>query len=160
MQVELIGCDAKGAADVRIILRLQEDTLSSELIVSNSGSSELQFMGSFITHLTVSTPDATYAVGLEGSDFSDRAPLMSRFSFFPPDIDEQYKEHDLDEPWKLVWDEKNRQKGNNKGDNEDGRIGEEDDSYKHLTDNMCRIYTYAPSAFTIIDRVHPTTVNC
>ncbi|CAM8980892.1 unnamed protein product [Rhodiola kirilowii] len=144
IQVELVNCDDNDAVGIRYILRLQEDTFSSELVVSNSGSSKIQFMGSFVTHLTVSTPDATYAVGLEGSDFVDRLPLMSNFSFFPPDIEEQNKELDLNE----AWSEKNHQKVNLA----EGRIGEENDSYKHLTEKLCRIYTYAPSGFTIIDR--------
>uniref|UniRef100_A0A7N0VJZ9 NDH-dependent cyclic electron flow 5 n=1 Tax=Kalanchoe fedtschenkoi TaxID=63787 RepID=A0A7N0VJZ9_KALFE len=143
IKVELVSCDVKGAIEVRHILKLQEDTLSSELVVSNSGSSKLQFMGSFISHLTVSTPDATYAVGLEGSDFVDMPPLRSNFSFFPPDMN---MELDLNES------STNHHKANYEGATEKGRIGEENDSYKHLTDKLSRIYNYAPSAFTVIDR--------
>jgi hypothetical protein len=34
--------------------------------------------------------------------------------------------------------------------------GEEEDDYKHLTAELCRIYSHAPREFTVIDRVRKT----
>nr|XP_028948347.1 protein NDH-DEPENDENT CYCLIC ELECTRON FLOW 5 isoform X2 [Malus domestica] len=41
---------------------------------------------------------------------------------------------------------------NQRGNNEEEMEGEEDDNYKHLREQMSRIYTSAPTDFTIIDR--------
>ena len=73
------------------IVTLQEDILSSELLVSNSQSSLLQLRGS-------SSPDATYAIGLEGSNFFNRPLFLTNFGIIPPDFG-QKNESGLGQLW-------------------------------------------------------------
>ena len=65
--------------ETRHIVTLQEDILSSEILISNSKSSQLQWTGSIISHQTVSSPEATYALGLEGSTFLSVPPFFVKF---------------------------------------------------------------------------------
>jgi hypothetical protein len=164
MQVELISRDLENMVEVKYILTLQEDILSSEIVVSNSKSSLLQLRGSILSHLTVSTPDATYAIGLEGSNFFNRPPFLTNFGIIPPDFG-QKNESGFGQLWGQMalkgplsgWGTRNpnandaaesslRERG-------EEMAGEEDDNYKHLTEELSRIYTSAPRNFTVIDRV-------
>ncbi|KAJ6697268.1 hypothetical protein OIU85_003619 [Salix viminalis] len=86
IQVEMVSTDAKDMVEVRYILSLREETLSSELTVSNLKSSSIQMRGGIISHLTVSTPEATFAYGLEGSDFCNRPVFLSNFGIVPPGL--------------------------------------------------------------------------
>ena len=85
MQVELVSRNSQDMIEAKYILTLHQDLLSSELVFLNSRSSSLRVMGSVISHLTVSTPEATYAVGLEGSSFYSRPPFLSNFSIIAPE---------------------------------------------------------------------------
>lgn len=150
LQVELFSRDSKGMVDVRYVLTLQEQVLSTEIEISNSGTTPVQLSGSILSHLNVSTPDATYALGLEGSDFFKRPPFSSNFRIVPPEFDQKSK-LDLGKLW-----EKFTPRGFTSGNDygmEDEMEGEEDDNYKRLTDEMSLIYTSAPTNLTIIDRV-------
>lgn len=150
MQVELISRDSEGMVDVRYVLTLQEQVLSTEMEVSNSGTTPVELRGSILSHLNVSTPDATYAVGLEGSDFFKRPPFLSSFRIVPPEFDRK-SELGLGKLW-----EKLKPQGFASANDygmEDEMEGEEDDNYKRLTDEMSLIYTSAPTNLTIIDRV-------
>ncbi|EEF36927.1 protein NDH-DEPENDENT CYCLIC ELECTRON FLOW 5 [Ricinus communis] len=156
IQVELISTDAEDKVEVRHVLSLTEDTLSSQLVVSNSKSSSIRLMGSLISHLTVSTPEATYAYGLEGSNFFNRPMFSSNFSIVPPDSQQSwYSDLGLN-AFFSAWgarDQKNSDKGKDREvKNEEELEGEEDENYKQLTDKMSRIYTSAPTDFTLIDR--------
>lgn len=82
----MISSDSESIAEVRYIVTLQQDKLSSEIVISNLKSLPLQLTGSVMSHLTVSTPDATYAIGLEGSNFFSRTPFLSNFGLVPPDF--------------------------------------------------------------------------
>ncbi|XWS58271.1 hypothetical protein CRYUN_Cryun08bG0019600 [Craigia yunnanensis] len=77
IKVEQISSDSENMVETRHIVTLQEDVLSSDILVSNSTSSQLQRTGSLISHLTVSSPEATYALGLEGSTFLSMPPFLS-----------------------------------------------------------------------------------
>ncbi|XP_068635387.1 protein NDH-DEPENDENT CYCLIC ELECTRON FLOW 5-like [Aristolochia californica] len=150
IEVELMCTDAQDKVEVRNIVTLQEDLLSSELVISNWSSSSLQLMGSFVSHLTVSTPDATYAIGLEGSSYFSKPPLMSDFSIIPPGYI-QRKKSGSNQPRGQTED----RIGNQPKENEDSNAEieeEEDDNYTHLTEKMSKIYTTAPRQLTIIDR--------
>lgn len=164
MQVELISIDAKDMAEVRFVLSLKEDTLSSELIVSNSKSSSIHMMGSLLSHLTVSTPEATYACGLEGSNFFSRPMFLSDFSIVPPYLGQEsgfgfgQLRGNVGLEGILSGRGARNQKNADKGKSRQKEIeeeleGEENDNYKPLTDQMSRIYTSAPRYFTVIDRV-------
>ncbi|GMP98662.1 hypothetical protein CsSME_00046467 [Camellia sinensis var. sinensis] len=157
IRVELVCSNSQDMIEVKHILTLQQDLLSSELLISNSKHSSLRLTGSITSHLTVSTPEATYAIGLEGSNFYNKPPFSSKFSIIPP---ESTKRNDLGskKSWKSptavkqllsAWGSENR---SNEMEREEEMEGEENDNYKHLTDKMSRIYTSAPRYFTIIDR--------
>ncbi|KAL0696444.1 hypothetical protein Bca4012_063624 [Brassica carinata] len=74
----------------------------------------------------ISTPEATYAVGLEGSDFVETTPFLPRFGLVQGEEEEEEDKY--------------------------GLSVEEESNYKQLSEEMSRIYTLAPSSFTIIDR--------
>lgn len=156
IQVELISCDSKRMAEIKYILTLQEQTLSSEIVVSNNClSSSVQLRGSIIDHLIVSTPDATYAIGLEGSSFYNRPPILSNFAIIPPDLDQEQSFWNVMENFPVkrflhAHGEAATRKYEGKEDTE----GEEEDNYKQLTEEMSLIYTCAPTYLTIIDRVY------
>ncbi|XP_050209991.1 protein NDH-DEPENDENT CYCLIC ELECTRON FLOW 5 [Mercurialis annua] len=154
IQVELISTDDDDNVEVKHILSLTEDTLISEIVVSNAKSSSIRLMGSLISHLTVSTPEATYAYGLEGSDFFNRPLFASNFSIVPPDLGKEtpYGPGKVWNDLKLNGFFPDRGEKDQKDSDEEEIEGEEDENYKQLTDAMSRIYTSAPSQFTIIDR--------
>lgn len=126
VQVELRRSDKKiKDIEMKQIITLRGDTLSIELCVTNKGVSPISIKGcSLVSYLTVSTPEATYAVGLEGSDFVETTPFLPRFGLVQGEEEDKY------------W-----------------LSGEEESNYKQLSEEMSRIYTLAPSSFTIIDRV-------
>ncbi|KAI3474580.1 hypothetical protein Pfo_029582 [Paulownia fortunei] len=156
IQVELISRSEEGSAEVKHIITLGRDLLTSEIQVSNSSTSSLHLMGSAICHLAVSTPDATYAVGLEGSDFFIRPPFAANFSIIPPDF--KRTDQDPRKFWAFnkllsIWDARNWNVESSVKDIKEELEGEEEDNYKHLTEKLSRIYTSAPRSLTIIDRV-------
>ncbi|KAJ6349451.1 hypothetical protein OIU77_006933 [Salix suchowensis] len=163
IQVEMVSTDAKDMVEVRYILSLREETLSSELTVSNLKSSSIQMRGGIISHLTVSTPEATFAYGLEGSDFFNRPVFLSNFGIVPPGLS-QNRGFGSGQMWENLglkgfftgWDARNQKNGDEGKDSlteSEEMEGEENENYKNLTEAMSRIYTSAPRDFTIIDRV-------
>ncbi|CAA3013876.1 NDH-DEPENDENT CYCLIC ELECTRON FLOW 5 [Olea europaea subsp. europaea] len=160
IQVELISRNSEGNVEVRHVINLQQNVLISEILVSNASASALRLMGSLISHLTVSTPEATYAVGLEGSDFFRRPPVLANFSIIPPDFGNR-NDQVSEKLWGHIALNKLILRQNTDDDLkstrrniEEERKGEEKDNQKHLTDKMSRIYTSAPRNFTVIDRVN------
>lgn len=157
LQVELISSDTVDMVEIRCIVTLNEASVSSELVVSNFRSSSLQLAGSIISHLTVSTPEANYAVGLEGSDFFNMSPVSSNFVIIPPENSEQ--NNFIWSPMRFLSalgarNEKVADAAHISFSESDEEMqGEENDSYKQLKEKMSRIYTSAPTNFTIIDRV-------
>ncbi|OVA16415.1 hypothetical protein BVC80_243g23 [Macleaya cordata] len=161
--VELISSDSEEMVEVKYTVTLHPDLLTSEVVITNSKSSSLQLMGSFMSHLTVSSPDATYAIGLEGSNYLNKPPLVSNFSIIPPDFG-QGKPKGPGQSWVQTvlpgllssWGRRDTV------DTDESKSGiietdeeievEEDDNYVQLTEKMSRIYTYAPRKFTVIDR--------
>ncbi|CAO2822058.1 unnamed protein product [Amaranthus hypochondriacus] len=150
IQVEIVSQDIGKMVEVKYNITLKPDTMISEVTVMNSRSSKLELTGSILTHLTVSTPDATYAYGLEGSNFVEKLPLMSDFSITPTNLAKR-KDTSPSQSWPLSSVKDLFAKRDVKEANEDN-VGEEDENYKHLSEDMSRIYTSAPRNFTIIDR--------
>ncbi|XAR68661.1 hypothetical protein NMG60_11003864 [Bertholletia excelsa] len=157
IQVELVSNNSQDMVEVKHVLTLQQDLLNSDLVISSSKSSSLLLTGSILSHLTVSTPEATYAVGLEGSDFYSRPPFWTNFSIIPPEP-RQEKDSKSRKLWGLgavndffstgvANETKSRP-----GEPDEEMEGEEEDNIKHLTDKMSRIYTSAPQYFTVMDR--------
>ena len=143
--MELVSCDPDGSAEIKHLVTFRQDVLASEIEITNLSDSPLVLGGSVISHLKVSTPDATYAVGLEGSNFSSRDSIgSSNFSITPPESSQKNSENA-----KSFIDLFSRREK----EPEDDDDGEEKDNYAQLTEKMSRIYTSAPRVFTIIDRV-------
>ncbi|XP_062093007.1 protein NDH-DEPENDENT CYCLIC ELECTRON FLOW 5 [Humulus lupulus] len=158
IQVELISSDSGAMVEVKHIVTLKEDELSSELVISNSSSAPVQLTGCVLSHLRVSSPDATYAIGLEGSDFFCRPPFSSNFGIIPPDFGQKMG-FGFGQMLNQIafWRPNNNQSNgdqtkSNQGDSEEELEGEETDNYKHLREEMSQIYTSAPRNMTIIDR--------
>ncbi|KAJ6827113.1 protein NDH-DEPENDENT CYCLIC ELECTRON FLOW 5 [Iris pallida] len=154
IQLELVSIGPKDMVEVKCLVTLQQDLLGSEIVITNPGSSSLELSGSVITHLTVSTPDAAYAVGLQGSSYRRRQPLVSDFSIVPPDFAEEktlgsWARKGFDGLFPASWD---RRDGNADVDDELAEEGEEDDDCAQMTEKMCRIYTDPPRQLTIMDR--------
>ncbi|RWW11958.1 hypothetical protein BHE74_00014444 [Ensete ventricosum] len=147
IQVELVSVSPVDMAEVGCLVTLHQDFLGSELLISNTKSSPLQLTGSFISHLKVSTPDAAYAAGLQGSNYRSRRPLSSRFSMVPPDSGLSTSS----KPWtdnvlrRLVpgWGDTDEEE-EELNDAEEESEGEEEDDYARMTEKMSRIYTSAP----------------
>ncbi|XP_073142135.1 protein NDH-DEPENDENT CYCLIC ELECTRON FLOW 5 [Henckelia pumila] len=166
IQVELVSKNTSGEGsevEVKLLITLGEEFLTSEILVSNSSnSSSLRLKGSIMSHLALSTPEATYAIGLQRSDFVIRPPVLSGFSLIPPDFIKRDGSKDTSNYSGLRrlfpnWVAKN-QAGDveslmkNSQDELDDSVQEEEDDYKHLAMKISRIYTNAPRNFTIIDR--------
>ncbi|KAJ8448084.1 hypothetical protein Cgig2_031808 [Carnegiea gigantea] len=147
IQVEMSSRDSEKMVEVKHSKTLEEDTLSSEISVSNLKSLVVSVTGSILSHLTVSTPDATYAVGLERSNFFNRPPFVSDFCVIPPSLAKNKENWPLSALNKLFTAKKDE------GERLEEMEGEQDENYKHLTEKMSKTYTWAPRSFTIIDRV-------
>ncbi|XP_024985683.1 protein NDH-DEPENDENT CYCLIC ELECTRON FLOW 5 [Cynara cardunculus var. scolymus] len=159
IQVELIASDSEHKIQIKHIVTLQNDAISSEIVITNFRPSSLRLMGSIIGHLAVSTPEATFAVGLESSNYFVKPPIFSNFSIIPPDFNKN--DSDSRNSWgptafkQLLsgWGMGNPNDGRgDKGQKDEEMEGEEDGNYKHLTEKLSLIYTSAPRSFTIMDR--------
>lgn len=160
MQVELINRSSEDKIGLKYTVTLEKDALNSELEVSNSKSLPLQMTGSILNHLTVSTPDATYAIGLERSNYCSRPPFESEFTMSPPDSGQEEgfgklwnssALRQLFPLWVTKNEKNNEAEGSQKG-SEDMNC-EEIDGYKNLREKISLVYTNAPRSFTVIDRV-------
>lgn len=152
IQVELISVNPENMVEVKCLVTLNQDLLASELTITNPKSTSLQLLGSIMNHLTVSSPDATFMLGLHGSNYRSKLPLMSEFSIIPPDF---YKEQSKNSS--QSWVPKALQDIFLTGDGREEDEGqeterEEDDDYSQMTEKMSRVYTNAPNDFTFIDR--------
>lgn len=160
IQVELISQNVDSNIEVKQIITLREDALSSEILVCNSSDSSLHFTGAVISHLTVSTPEATYAIGLEGSDFFSRTPLLTDFSLIHPSFGKigSRKARGLMDfmgvfsAWGGSKSKMDQESERMRKETEEALEGEEEDGYKNLAEEMSRIYTSAPRDFTVLDR--------
>lgn len=150
IQMELISRASEGMVELKYTVTLGEDMLTSELTVCNNKKTSLELKGCVLSHMTVSTPEATFAIGLEGSDFHSMPPFSSKSAIIPPDYYGQGSSSGLTQTLKGIlsgWGKSNQR------DSEEEIEGEETDNYKQLMEQMSRIYTSAPRNFTIIDRV-------
>jgi hypothetical protein len=157
LQIELASAAPGNAAEARCVVTLHPEALSTELAVTNGASSSAPMAVScgVSNHLRVSTPDATYALGLQGSDYRSVEPALSEFSIIPPDYRAAAQQPAARHRWANRGFDMILSGGRDRGGaaDDDQPDGEEDDDYKHLTDALCRIYSHAPREFSIIDRV-------
>jgi len=155
LQIELASAAPGNAAAARCVVTLHPEALATELAVMNGASSPMALTCAVPSHLRVSTPDATYALGLLGSDYRSVEPALSEFSIIPPDYGAA-QQSAAGTTARHRWANRGLDMilsgGQDRGA-ADEPDGEEDDDYKHMTDAMCRVYSNAPKEFTIIDRV-------
>lgn len=156
----MVSSNTEDKIEFKHIVTLQQDAISSEIVITNLRPSSLRLMGSVIGHLAISTPEATYAIGLENSNYFVKPPIFSNFSIIPPDSNKndsgwvQSGLKQLLSGWGLGSPKDGFNEETAKSSQEDEEIeGEEEDNYKHLTEKMSMIYTSAPRNFTIMDRV-------
>ncbi|CAL0317132.1 unnamed protein product [Lupinus luteus] len=166
IQVELINRSSNDTVGLKYTVTLENDALNSELEVSNSKSLSLQMTGSILNHLTVSTPEATYAIGLERSNYCSRAPIESQFVISLPDSDEEegFQKILSSSALKRLFprlgtkNQKNNEVEGSQTDTDD-ITGEEMDDYKPLREKISLVYTNAPRGFTVIDRGRRNSVS-
>ncbi|KAL0917243.1 hypothetical protein M5K25_012291 [Dendrobium thyrsiflorum] len=157
IQVELISTSPNGNMEAKCLVTLRDDQISSELQVTNSTASFIQLQGSIMSHLTVSTPDATYAVGLQGSNYWSKKATASEFSIIPPT--DLTKVQSSSAFFRSL-----AQKGfdglfsgwgttkHQDGEKEEEEEKEECNDYLQMNEILSRIYTSTPVEFTVIDR--------
>ncbi|XP_010530511.1 PREDICTED: protein NDH-DEPENDENT CYCLIC ELECTRON FLOW 5-like [Tarenaya hassleriana] len=131
VQVELARRDVDNMLEMKQVITLGQETLSCELTVTNKNLSPVQIKCSLLSHLTVSTPEATYAVGLHGSNYVEKTPFLPC-------------------PETIIEEDEGEKPGF--GGNKEEIEYEEQSNYKQLNEEMSRIYTCAPQSFTVIDR--------
>ncbi|CAN1132272.1 Protein NDH-DEPENDENT CYCLIC ELECTRON FLOW 5 [Linum perenne] len=139
IEVELVCTNAvEHMLDTRYTITMTTTTLISELKLTNlNPSSPIQITGSILTHLTVSTPEATTACGLEGSNFVSSPMLRSSFAIVPPKIAE---EPDF---FNNFWSD-----GRNRNEEEEGMEGEEGrrNSVVVGREGFDELYIYSPGS--------------
>lgn len=128
-------------------MTLKEDLLSSQLVIKNLKLSPLKWTGCIISHLTVSSPGATYAIGLQGSDIHNIAPFSTKYEMIAPD--------ETGSGLRQIWGSLEGLVGSSAAERKIHVVSdrEEDNDYKQLNEEMSMIYTSAPREFTVIDRV-------
>lgn len=148
------------------MVTLHPEALATEISATNSAASPsaVALSCGVSNHLRVSTPDATYALGLQGSDYRSVEPALSEFSIVPPDYRAARQPAAAGKAARHRWANRGFDmvlSGNPSGHGAaDEPDGEEDDDYKHMTEEMCRIYSQAPREFTILDRVKYFSNKC
>ncbi|KAL2335074.1 hypothetical protein Fmac_016287 [Flemingia macrophylla] len=162
IQVELTNRTSDGKIGLKYIVTLEEDSLNSELEISNKNSLPLQMKGSILSHLTVSSPEATYAIGLERSTYCSKPLFESEFMLSPSDSGQEEGFEKLFQQLFPYWGagQNNGSEGiqrNNEEINEE--MDEEMDNYKQLSDKLSLVYTDAPRNFTVIDRGRRNSVS-
>jgi len=158
IEIELVSAAPGSAAAARCVVTLHPEALATELAVTNTAPAPMALSCGVSNHLRVSTPDATYALGLQGSDYRSVEPALSEFSIIPPDY--RAAAGSARHRWaNRGFDMILSGGGRDRGAADDQPDGEEDDDYKHMTDAMCRIYSHAPRDFAIIDRGRRNSVR-
>uniref|UniRef100_A0A0F7GZU6 NDH-dependent cyclic electron flow 5 n=1 Tax=Masdevallia picturata TaxID=125444 RepID=A0A0F7GZU6_9ASPA len=157
IQVELISTSPNGKMEAKCLVTLREDQISSELTFTNSTPYIIKLQGSILSHLTVSTPDATYAVGLQGSNYCYKQATATEYSIIPPT--DLAKTETSSAFFRSLaqkgfdglfsgWGAKKHQDE----EKEDGEEREECNDYVQMNEKLSRIYTSTPVNFTVIDR--------
>ena len=71
----LISSNSEEKVEINHTVILKQDAISSEIVITNLRPSSLKLMGSPISHLAISTPEATYAIELEISNYFVKPPI-------------------------------------------------------------------------------------
>lgn len=150
MQVELTNRTSDDKIGLKYIVTLEKDALNSEVEISNKKSLPVQMTGSILSHLTVSSPEATYALGLERSNYCSKPLFESEFMLSPPDGQEEGFGKIVEQLFPQ-WGTKDQNNGSEGSQSEE--MDEEIDNYKQLSEKLSHVYTDVPRNFTVIDRV-------
>ncbi|TKY46198.1 NDH-DEPENDENT CYCLIC ELECTRON FLOW 5 [Spatholobus suberectus] len=164
IQVELTNRTSDDKIGIKYIVTLEEDALNSELEISNKKSLPLQMTGSILSHLTVSSPEATYAIGLERSNYCSKPLFESEFMLSPQDSGQ---EDGFGKIWKSLafqqlfphWGTNSQNNGSEVRQRNNEEMDEELDNYKQLSEKLSLVYTDAPRSFTVIDRGRRNSVS-
>ncbi|XP_014523910.1 protein NDH-DEPENDENT CYCLIC ELECTRON FLOW 5 isoform X1 [Vigna radiata var. radiata] len=151
IQVELATRTPDGKIGLKYIVTLEKDTLNSQLKISNRRSLPLLVTGSILNHLTLSSPEATYAIGLEGSSYCSIPLFESEFMLSPKDSSQGEGFGKVFPQWST--------KSQNNGLEGSQVNNEEIDNYKQLSEELSLLYTEAPRSFTVIDRGRRNSVS-
>ncbi|KAJ1293610.1 hypothetical protein BS78_01G081700 [Paspalum vaginatum] len=164
IEIELASAaPGNAAASARCVVTLHPEALATDVSVTNNApapSSPMALSCVVSNHLRVSTPDATYALGLQGSEYRSVEPALSEFSIIPPDYRAAWQSSAGTA--RQLWASRGLDMILSGSPDRGAAVepdGEEDDGYKHMTDAMCRIYSHAPREFTIMDRGRRNSVR-
>ncbi|KAL5544177.1 hypothetical protein UlMin_007961 [Ulmus minor] len=127
IQVELVSTNSGNMVEAKSTVTLQEDVISSEIVISNSKSSSIRLTGCVLSDFGLVPPDFG-----QKNEFGS-TQLLNQIAF-----------------WRSGSQSNDEEKNSNQRSEEEIE-GEETDNYKHLRDQMSLIYTSAPRNFTVID---------
>ncbi|KAH9331127.1 hypothetical protein KI387_003235, partial [Taxus chinensis] len=140
IQVTLRCCNGDGMLSVKYVVTLYDKVLTTAVLVENISSSPVELTSSIMTHLTASTPDGAYAIGLKGCSYCTEPPLPSEFN-----IVSNIREESKPSPgWSLM---QNLFGKKEKRELETGDAGVEskwvveNDDIAHLRNKMSRVYS-------------------
>ncbi|KAG5108703.1 hypothetical protein AAZX31_16G137900 [Glycine max] len=156
IQVELTNRTSDDKIGLKYIVTLEKDALNSEVEISNKKSLPVQMTGSILSHLTVSSPEATYALGLERSNYCSKPLFESEFMLSPPDGQEEGFGKIVEQLFPQ-WGTKDQNNGSEGSQSEE--MDEEIDNYKQLSEKLSHVYTDVPRNFTVIDRGRRNSVS-
>ncbi|BBN14485.1 hypothetical protein MPTK1_6g12140 [Marchantia polymorpha subsp. ruderalis] len=146
-----VGLSPRGSLQFKYVVTLFDDSLSVALVVSNTGSVPVDFTGSIISHLGVSSAGGAFAVGLKGYRYRSLGK-QKQSGFDASKILSQ-----IWKPWgapdgnrgTLVEEKSGRDA---RQELEDGKWTVESEDYSQLQAGMDRLYTTPPESFSIMDR--------
>ncbi|KAK7271082.1 hypothetical protein RJT34_26693 [Clitoria ternatea] len=168
IRVELLNRASDDKIGLKYIVTLEEDALSSKLEISNKKSLPLQMTGCILSHLTVSSPEATYAIGLLRSNYCIMPLFESEFSLSPLESGQDSgfgKLQNLPIIKQLFQNLGTKNQSAGAGENQrsseemDEEMEEEVDDYKKLSKKTSLVYTNSPRSFTVIDRGRRNSVT-
>ncbi|KAK7380647.1 hypothetical protein VNO78_33162 [Psophocarpus tetragonolobus] len=159
IQVELTTRTPDDKIGLKYIVTLEEDTLNSQLEISNNKSLPLQMRGSILSHLTVSSPEATYALGLERSNYCSKPLFESEFMLSPLDSGQEKGFANIFQQLFPYWGTKSQNNGSEGSQRNNEEMDEEMDNCKKLSEKLSLVYTDAPRNFTVIDRGRRNSVS-
>lgn len=155
IQVTLRCCNTEGKLSVKYVVTLYDKLLTTAVLVDNVSSSPIELTSSVMTNLSLSTPDAAYAIGLRGCSYCTKAPLPSEFRIVSNVEDESKPSSSWLFLQHLFGTKEGSQKRKLSTGDEEGTeslwIVEEDD-FVHLRNKMSRIYFTPREQIRINDR--------
>ncbi|GLJ18069.1 hypothetical protein SUGI_0318790 [Cryptomeria japonica] len=152
VQVTLKCCNDDGMLSVKYVITLYDKLLTTAVLVENISSSPVELTSSVMTHLTASTPDGAYAVGLEGCSYCTEPPLPSEFNI----VSNVKEEPKPSSGWSLMQQffgtKENREEQVTGDSGAESKWVVETDDFAHLRNKMSRVYSTAREQMRFNDR--------